>query len=51
VELASNLHVDLDPAGRVIGAEFLYPRTHGVDPEPVREHFGIALKIPFSFAA
>jgi uncharacterized protein YuzE len=51
VELGSTLHVDLDPNGRVVGVEFLYPRTHGMDSEPLMERFGIDLKIPFSFAA
>jgi len=31
--------------------EFLYPRSNGVDPEPVRVRYGLDLKIPFSFAA
>lgn len=50
-ELGPNLHVDLDAHGGVVGVEFLYPRTHGVDPEPVRDRYGIDLQIPFSFAA
>lgn len=51
VELDSTLHVDLDQNGRVVGVEFLYPRIHGVDAAPVKERYGIDLKIPFSFAA
>ena len=34
VELASNLHVDLAPTGQIVGVEFLYPRTHGLDAGP-----------------
>ena len=51
VELGPNLHVDLDAVGRVIGVEFLYPRTHGMDVGLVRERYGVDLTIPFSFAA
>lgn len=51
VELGPNLHVDLDAVGRVIGVEFLYPHTHGMDVALVRERYGIDLKTPFSFAA
>lgn len=51
VELAPALHVDLDAGGHVIGVEFLYPRTHGMDVALVRERYGIELKIPFSFTA
>jgi uncharacterized protein YuzE len=50
-EVGPNLHVDLDAAGGVVGVEFLYPRTQGIDAEPVRIRYGIDLKIPFSFAA
>lgn len=50
-ELEANLHVDLDSAGTVLGIEFLYPRTHGLDPEPVRRRYGIRVEIPFTFAA
>lgn len=50
-EVGPNLHVDLDPAGGVVGVEFLYPRTQGLDAEPVRRRYGIDLQIPFSFAA
>ena len=51
VELTSTLHVDLDATGRVVGVEFLYPRTHGADPALLKERYGIDLDIPFSFAA
>ncbi len=51
VELAPTLHVDLDASGRVVAVEFLYPRTHDMDVDLVRERYGVELKIPFSFAA
>ncbi|SRR6266571_5454571 len=50
-ELGPNIHVDLDDAGRVVGVEFLHPRSRGLDTAPVRERYGIDLEIPFSFAA
>lgn len=50
-ELSSNVHVDFDEAGRIVGVEFLYPRSRGFDPEPVRKRYGIELEIPFNFAA
>jgi uncharacterized protein YuzE len=50
-ELGPNLHVDLDSDGEIVGVEFLYPRTHGVDVASVKERYGIDLEIPFSFAA
>jgi uncharacterized protein YuzE len=50
-ELGPTLHVDIDADGEVVGVEFLYPRTHGLDVGEVRKRFGIDLEIPFSFAA
>ncbi|MGH2656075.1 MAG: DUF2283 domain-containing protein [Actinomycetota bacterium] len=50
-ELGPNLHVDLDDDGTIVGVEFLYPRTHGLDVGPVKDRFDIDLEIPFSFAA
>ena len=50
-ELGSNLHVDLDHDGNIVGVELLYPRTHGLDIGSVRERYGIDLQIPFRFAA
>lgn len=50
-EIGPNLHVDLDAAGSVVGIEFLYPRSLGIDAEPVKVRYGIDLEIPFSFAA
>lgn len=50
-ELGPTLHVDLDTDGRIVGVEFLYPRTHGLDVGSVKERYGVDLDIPFSFAA
>jgi uncharacterized protein YuzE len=50
-EVGPTLHVDLDAGGSVVGVEFLYPRTQGLDPEPIRLRYGIDLEIPFTFAA
>lgn len=50
-ELSPTLHVDLNPHGRVVGVEFLHPRTEGLPTAPVLERFGVELHIPFSFAA
>ena len=50
-ELGPNLHVDLDAGGGVVRVEFLYPRSRGLDAEPVKTRFGIDLQIPFNFAA
>lgn len=51
LELTPNLHVDLDHEGNVVGVEILYPRTQGIDLQPLRERFKFELEIPFSFAA
>ena len=50
-EIGPNLHVDLDADGGIVGVEFLYPRSHGIDAEPVKARYGVDLQIPFSFAA
>lgn len=50
-EVGPSLHVDLDAEGRIVGIEFLYARTHGLDAAPLRERYGIELAIPFTFAA
>ena len=50
-EIGPNLHVDLNADGGVVGVEFLYPRSRGIDAGPVRDRYGIDLRIPFSFAA
>jgi uncharacterized protein YuzE len=51
LELAPNLHVDLDNEENVLGVEILYPRSRGIDLQPLKEQFSIELEIPFSFAA
>ena len=50
-EIGPTLHVDLDTQGQVVGVEFLYPRTHGIEARKIKERYGIDLEIPFSFAA
>ena len=51
VELDDRLHVDLDDQGRPVGIEILYP-THGpVNLEPIRDRYGLDVKLPFEFAA
>lgn len=51
VELGERLHVDIDSQGRPVGIEILYPTQGGVDLAPVRERFGLELRLPFRFAA
>ena len=50
-EIGPNLHVDVDAHGNVVGVEFLYPRTHGIEVVEVTKRYGIHLEIPFRFAA
>lgn len=50
-ELSPTLHVDLDDNGKPIGVEVLYPRDRGVDLGPLKDRYGIDLKLPFNFAA
>ena len=50
-EIRPTLHVDLDSTGKVVGVEFLYPRTQGIEVGEIKERYGIQLQIPFSFAA
>jgi uncharacterized protein YuzE len=50
VELTERLHVDLDENGRPVGVEILDP-DGGVDLGPVKDRFGLELKLPFPFAA
>lgn len=50
-EIGPNLHVDLDAQGNVVGVEFLYPRTTGIELGEVKKRYGIELEIPFTFAA
>lgn len=51
VELGPNLHVDVDGTGQPIGIEVLYPRAQRVDLTPVKERFGVDVRLPFHFAA
>lgn len=51
IELGDRLHVDLDSHGNLVGVEVLYPSQGGIDLEPVRERFGLELRLPFKFAA
>lgn len=51
VEIDQRVHVDLDPNGKVVGVEILYPREGPFDPKPIMERFGIDIKLPFGFAA
>jgi uncharacterized protein YuzE len=51
LELGERLHVDLDAEGRPVGVEILYPSLGDVDLEPLRERYGLELRIPFRFAA
>lgn len=51
VELGERLHVDLDDQGRPVGIEILYPTMGPVDFEPIRERYGLEVKLPFEFAA
>ncbi|MGH2734655.1 MAG: DUF2283 domain-containing protein, partial [Actinomycetota bacterium] len=51
VELDERLHVDLGADGVLVGVEILYPTLGGVDLEPLRDRFGLELKVPFRFAA
>lgn len=50
-ELGPNLHVDLNADGGLVGVEFLYPRSQGIDAVPVKLRYGVDLRIPFTFAA
>ena len=51
VERGERLHVDLGADGMPIGVEILYPTLGGVDLVPLRDRFGLELKLPFRFAA
>jgi uncharacterized protein YuzE len=51
IEVDHRVHVDLDSSGRVVGVEILYPGDGGFDPSPIKERFGIDVKLPFTFAA
>lgn len=51
VEVGERLHADLSPSGELVGVEILYPTLSDVDLEPLKERFGLELRLPFSFAA
>ncbi len=51
LELGERLHVDLGPDGRPVGVEILYPSLGDVDLGPLRDRYGLELKVPFRFAA
>lgn len=50
-EIGPSLHVDVDARGSVVGVEILYPCTHGVDLSPLKERYGLHIRLPFRFAA
>jgi Protein of unknown function (DUF2283) len=50
-ELGERLHADVGPDGRLAGVEILYPKLGDVDLAPLRERYGLELKVPFRFAA
>ncbi len=51
IELGERLHVDLGTDGRPVGVEILYPSLGDVDLGPLRERYGLELRVPFRFAA
>ncbi len=51
VELGERLHVDVGADGDLLGVEILYPTLGAVDLQPVRERFGLELRLPFRFTA
>lgn len=51
VEVTATLHVDVDGEDKVVGVEILHPSGGGLDLGPLKERFGVELKLPFSFAA
>jgi uncharacterized protein YuzE len=51
LELGERLHVDVDPDGRPVGVEILYPTLGDVDLKPLRKRYGLELRVPFRFAA
>ena len=50
-EFGERLHVDEDANGLPVGVEILYPSLGDVDLEPLRDRYGLDLKVPFRFAA
>jgi uncharacterized protein YuzE len=51
IEASDRLHMDIGPDGTLIGVEILYPKLGEVDLAPVKERYGIDLRLPFNFAA
>ena len=50
-ELGERLHVDVGADGQPVGVEILSPSLGAVDLEPLRDRYGLELKVPFRFAA
>lgn len=51
VELGERLHVDVDDQGHPVGVEILYPSQGPVDLDPIKDRFGLKVRLPFEFAA
>lgn len=51
IEASDRLHIDIGPDGSVVGVEILYPGMGPVDLDPIKQRFGIELRVPFTFAA
>lgn len=51
IELGERLHVDVDAEGYPVGVEILYPSLGDIDLEPLRDRYGLELRVPFRFAA
>ena len=51
VELTETLHVDVNDDEQVVGVEILHPTRGGIDLGPLKERYGVELKLPFDFAA
>ena len=50
IELTEGLIVDLDRDEQVVGVEIHHPADGDVDLGPLKELYGLELKLPFSFA-
>jgi len=51
LELGERLHADLGTDGRPVGVEILYPSLGDVDLQPLRDRYGLELRVPLRFAA
>ncbi|MCA1840574.1 MAG: DUF2283 domain-containing protein [Actinomycetota bacterium] len=51
IALSERLHVDVEPNGRPVGIEILYPSLGPVDLGELRAKYALDVKIPFTFAA